>query len=67
MLESLFWGQDKHISQGLERVLHMAPLLVQVDRMQAPVVAVYASSLHKQGKSVSSHEEAGSADVTQVI
>ena len=46
--------------------IHIAPLLVQLDRMQAPVVAVYASSLHKQGKSVSSHDEAGSAAVTQV-
>lgn len=46
--------------------IHIAPLLVQVDKMQAPVVAVYASSLHKQGKSVSSHDESGSAAVTQV-
>ena len=49
------------------RTIHIAPLFVQLDKMQAPVVAVYASSLHKQGKSVSSHDEAGSADVTQVI
>lgn len=54
--------------EGLQAIsIHIAPLLVQLDRMQAPVVAVYASSLHKQGKSVSSHDEAGSAAVTQVI
>lgn len=55
-------------SSGFEiRFIQIAPLLVQLDRMQAPVVAVYASSLHKQGKSVSSQDEAGSALVTQVI
>jgi hypothetical protein len=28
---------------------------------------MYSLSLHKQGKSLSSHDEAGNADVTQVI
>lgn len=63
------WGiRISEFLRGSERIsIHIAPLLVQLDKMQAPVVAVYASSLHKQGKSVSSHDEAGSADVTQVI
>jgi hypothetical protein len=44
-----------------------ALLWEQVDKTQSPVFAVYASSLHRHGKSLRAHDETDSPDVTQVI
>jgi hypothetical protein len=44
-----------------------ALLWEQVDKTQLPVFSVYASSLHRHGKSLRAHDETESPDVTQVI
>ena len=69
MLELLSWSSawGLHL-RGLGRIsVRNAPLCVQVDKTQSPVLSVYALSLHRQGKSLRSHDETESPDVTQVI
>jgi hypothetical protein len=41
--------------------------MVQFDRMQVSLNAMYASSVHKQAKSLGSHDELGSAVAMHVV
>jgi hypothetical protein len=47
--------------------LHNDPLMVQFDRMQVSLNVMYASSMHKQAKSVGLHDEIGSAVAMHVV